>query len=389
MYQKTITCLSCPRPLCETGCPCGNAIKDIILLVKQGKEEDAANLLYQTNPFPEWTSLLCDHDRNCRGHCVLGKRGNPFDFPSLEAYLSASFHRPLNCKETNGKSVMVIGAGPAGLSAAYFLAKEGFHVEVYEKEDGIGGVLYTGIPPFRYEKQPLKNIQNDLEKMGIVFHLNQMIDKTNLSEFCKDFSFIVLACGAEKENTLGYEVYDGVVGGLHLLYDLSKKQDPSKYAHVKRAFVWGGGNVAMDCARSLKRLGLDVSLVYRRGEAEMPAAKDEIEACRNEGVSFNLLTNIKEPIIKDNRLVGAKMIRMEIGEKDESGRASFHEIPGSEFEETFDLLVPALGEKIVLPFEVEGLENVYLAGDCRYGAYNIAAAIKDGREVAKTINEKE
>lgn len=389
MFSQPISCLSCKVPLCENGCPCGNHIRDIIALVKEGKEEEAASLLYSTNPFPEWTSLLCDHNRNCRGHCVLGRRGNPFDFPRIEAYLAANYHRPLSTQEKNGKKIAVIGAGPAGLSASFFLAKEGFEVHVYEKEESIGGVLFTGIPAFRYGKDPLKNIQADLEKMGVVFHLNQEVNDAKINEIRGDFEKIIVATGAEKENTLGYDAHLGVVGGLTLLYDLVKKQKPVPYEKAKKAVVWGGGNVAMDCARSLRRLGLDVTIVYRRGEEQMPASKDEIESCKEDGVRFELLTNIKELKLDENdHLNGAKLIRMELGEPDESGRASFHEIAGSEFESDFDLLVPALGEKVVLPFEISETDMV-LAGDCRYGAYNIAAAIKDGREAAFSIINKE
>ena len=285
---------------------------------------------------------------------------------------------------------MIIGAGPAGLACAYFLSRGGCDVEVFEKEDGIGGVLRTGIPAFRYPKDALENIQKDLEQMGIVFHFNTVVDETNLNDFCDSFSKIVVCSGAEKENTLGYDQHKGVVGGLTLLYELVKKNEPTNYLNVKRAFVWGGGNVAMDCARSLRRLGLDTSIIYRRGEEQMPASKDEIEACKAEGINLRLLTNIKELILDENdSLVGAKMIRMELGEKDESGRASFHEIEGSDFEESFDLLIPALGEKAVLPINPELHDSVFLAGDCRYGAQNIASAIKDGRLTAFALLGKE
>ena len=177
MFDNPIRCISCRNPFCEPHCPCGNHIRDIIALVKEGKEEEAAALLFTTNPFPEWTSQYCDHGRTCRAYCILGKRGEPFDFPALEHYLSQTFHRPLNVEPCNGKKVHIIGAGPAGLSLAYFLAKGGYLVHVYDKEDEVGGVLCARIPEFRLKKDGFKSIREDLESMGVVFSLNQEIDE--------------------------------------------------------------------------------------------------------------------------------------------------------------------------------------------------------------------
>ena len=350
---------------------------------------EAASLLYSTNPFPEWTSSYCDHNRNCRGHCILGLKGEPFDFPSLEHYLSQTYSRPLDVASPNGRKIAIIGAGPAGLSASYFLAKAGFAVEVFEKEKEIGGVLLKGIPTFRYDKKSLPSIRLDLEKMGVKFHLEKEVEEAELLGFCDVYEKIILCIGAEKENTLGYDQYHGVTGGLSLLYDLVALHNDAPYKDKKKAFVWGGGNVAMDCARSLKRLGVPTSIIYRRGKEEMPASIEEIAECEADGVIFQLLTNIKElHVDEEGNLLGATMVKMELGEKDESGRASFHEIPGSEYEETFDLLIPALGEKVILPSCIEGNDHFVLCGDCRYGAKNIASAIKDGRELALSLLEK-
>ena len=389
MFNKPIRCISCKKPFCEPCCPCGNHIRDIIALVKEGKEVEAASLLYSTNPFPEWTSSYCDHTRNCRGHCILGLRGEPFDFPELEHYLSQTYPRPIEVASANGKRIAIIGAGPAGLSAAYFLAKKGFAVEVFDKESEIGGVLLKGIPTFRYDKKSLPSIREDLQKMGVTFHLGKEIQEEEMSGFCNDFEKIILCIGAEKENTLGYDQYHGVTGGLSLLYDLVLLKNDAPYKDAKKAFVWGGGNVAMDCARSLIRLGVPTSIIYRRGKEEMPASVEEIAECEADGVSFQLLTNIKElRVDQQGNLLGAKMVKMALGEKDESGRASFHEITGSEYEESFDLLIPALGEKVILPSIIEGNDKFILCGDCRYGAKNIASAIKDGREVAASLSEE-
>ncbi|MBQ9457015.1 MAG: FAD-dependent oxidoreductase [Bacilli bacterium] len=393
IYDLSQSCLSCPNPRCEGKCPTGNHIRDFIALVKQGKEEEASRVLYSTNPFPELTSQLCDHKRQCQGACVRGIKGNPVAIPQIEFGLS-SHPWPYQRKAANGKTVACIGAGPASLSAAVFLSQEGYAVEIFEREASLGGAILTGIPNWRFPKETLTNIQNKMEGLGIVFHFNRFIPKTEIPTFQQKYDYVILGIGAEVENKAGQTLSQDVVGGLSLLRELNIEQREDAYRSYRRAYVWGGGNVAMDCARSLKRIMGDVAILYRRSEKEMPASEIEVEEAKSEGIAMATLTNLKELRYDENgRLKGGLLVKMELGEPDASGRASFHEIPDSEYEESFDLFVLAIGEKPDAEYlaghtgEYPYLDRVYVVGDARYGARNIASAIADGRNLAKKIIE--
>ncbi len=381
-------CLGCPIPRCQNACPCGNAIRDILASMKQGKEEEAAALLYKTNPFPELTSFLCDHARQCRGNCIRGIKGEPVDFPAIEAYLGEKYPfpylkgSPIRCK------VAIVGAGPSGLSAATFLASAGFQVEVYEKESTVGGAMLTGIPWFRFDKRILKTIEERLISLGVHFHFGAEITPKSIEDLEREFEEVILAMGATKENDLGLRESPYILHALPFLrsYNLENEFDPIPDA--QHVVIMGGGNVAMDASRSLLRLGKKVTLIYRRDEASMPAQRREIEEAKQEGVAFMTLTNLAEPHFEGDRLVGLRLVKMRLGEKDESGRPSFHKIEGSEFDFDCDAFMMAIGEKSAIPAPKEDEIQLHLAGDCKYGARNIAAAIKDGRELAQSIIAK-
>ncbi|MBQ7250128.1 MAG: FAD-dependent oxidoreductase [Bacilli bacterium] len=382
-------CLACLNPRCVASCPCGNAINAIMSSLKQGKEEEAAKTLYTTNPFPELTSLLCDHDRQCKGHCVRGIKGKPVDFPSIEAYLGQKYPFPYRKKEANGLHVAIVGAGPSALSAAVFLSSEGADVTIYEKEESLGGAMLTGIPSFRLGKAVLAQIKERLDALGVNFRFGVTINKEILKTLRKDYDEVLLAVGASKENDLGLVPSKYILHALPFLrsFNLQNGFDPLPGAH--HIVVMGGGNVAMDASRSLIRLGKKVTLIYRRDEASMPAQRKEIFEAKEDGVAFMPLTNLAEPLFEGEKLVGLKLVKMELGEKDESGRPSFHVIEGSEFDFPCDAFMMAIGEKsgVSALCEAED-EHLHFIGDCRYGARNIAAAIKDGREAAKTLLAK-
>ena len=390
-------CLGCLKPRCQTGCPCGNLIRDWIASCKEEDYSKAGKILHDVNPFPELTSLLCDHKRQCQGHCVKGIKGHPVAIPEIEYALSQMTKRDLSKKKPNGKKVALVGAGIANLTAAYFLMKDGFAVEFFEKEPFLGGAIATGIPSFRFDKAPLLAIQNDLVEMGAVFHFSVAVGaKPSLEDLRSSFDFVIVGVGASKNNSVGFSAEKGLVSGLQILREINVADGKEKYGRFKSAIVWGGGNVALDCARSLIRLGGKVTIVYRRSLKEMPASEVEIQEASKEGVEIAFLTNVTD-LIKDEKdaVTGVKLVKMELGEMDSSGRASCHEIPGSEFALSCDLLVSAIGQKVdFTPLSADlkiagghrsNLENVYFSGDCYFGAKNIASCIRDGRECAGEI----
>ena len=390
-------CLSCPKPRCETGCPTGNHIRDFIKALKEDNLSLAAETLYAVNPFPELTSRLCDCARQCQGHCVRGIKGEPVSIQLIERYISDHSIRETVAGESNGRHIAIIGAGPAGLAAARDLLMKGYAVDVYDKNDQAGGAIYSGIPSYRFDKSYVTKIKEELEEAGVVFHFNCEIGKDiAFAELLKQYDRILLGIGAQMERKYGLEG-EGCEAGLSLLYNLNVAHKEEEYKQkYTGAVVWGGGNVAMDCARSLKRILDTVTVIYRRSEKEMPANRDEIEDAKKEGVKFAFLENIKELKLDENgKVIGAHCIRMHLGEPDASGRARPIETEGSDYEIPCELVVPAIGQSVDFgPFDnlekTEGhkttVDRVYVAGDAYLSPKTVADAIRDGREAAKEID---
>ena len=296
------------------------------------------------------------------------------------------------------RKIAIIGAGPAGYTLAQELIKSenDYTIDIFDKEAEIGGAIYTGIPNYRMPKVFLEKAYNGLVEKGVNFHFNTFIDKEKFKELKKNYDRVIVAIGAQIENTFGFETGNGVVAGLTLLYDLNILQKQEEYKQYHKAVVWGGGNVAMDCARSLVRIFDDVTIVYRRSLKEMPASPAEIKACENEGVKIKFLNNIKD-ILKDEsgHVVGVQVAEMELGEMDESGRASCHEKADSLYTIDCDLVAMAIGQKVdftVLDDNLKTskthastLENVYILGDAYTGPKTIGSAVLEGRTLAKEI----
>ncbi len=295
-----------------------------------------------------------------------------------------------------GKTVAMVGAGPANLNAAKVLASEGIKVDIYEKEAEVGGAIYTGIPDFRMPKGFIAKLKAELDELGVAFHMNTTVGKDiTFEELRNKYDRVLIGIGAQVENKFGMEG-DGYEAGLTLLYNLNilKKHEEYKNRYHK-AVVWGGGNVAMDCSASLARILPDVRIIYRRSEAEMPASKKEIKDNMAVGVKFEYLENIKDLILDENgKVKGVHIVKMELGEPDASGRRRPIEVPGSEYEFDCDLVVAAIGQRVDFS-AFEGVdrtdthkstvENVYITGDAYTGPKNIGLAVKDGKDTAKEI----
>lgn len=295
------------------------------------------------------------------------------------------------------KRIAIIGAGPAGYTAAQELSKAGCQIDIFDKEAALGGAIYTGIPEYRMSKVFLDKVYQQLKAdEHVTFHFNTFIDKEAFAKLRSDYDAILLAPGAQVENTFHFETGKGVLAGLSLLYDLNIRKNHDAYKKYKKAIVWGGGNVAMDCARSLIRILDDVTVVYRRSEAEITANKSEIRDARKEGVKFDLLRNVID-MQRDGQghFKGATIIKMELGEPDESGRRSPVPVKGSEYFMPADLIVMAIGQKVDLSVFDPSLEmtddhhtnedKVYIAGDALTVPKTIGSALIEGRAVAKEI----
>lgn len=390
-------CLSCPNPRCETGCPTGNHIRDFIRAMKDGDTDGAAEILYAVNPFPELTSRLCDCSRQCQGHCVRGIRGEPVEIQRIERYISDHGTRKTEAGPANGRRIALIGAGPACLAAARDLRMRGYETEIYEKLDRAGGAVYSGIPEYRFDKTLIENIRTELENAGVVFHFGCEIGKDiQFETLRREYDRVLVGIGAQVENRYGLSG-EGCEPGLSLLYHLNVLHEQEEYRRkYSGAVVWGGGNVAMDCARSLIRILDHVTVIYRRSEKEMPASRDEIEAAKTEGVRFAFLENIKSLRVDESgRVVGAHCVRMHLGEPDASGRARPIETEGSDYEIPCELVVPAIGQSVDFScvgnlekgnMHLSSLPGVYVTGDAFLGPRTVADAIRDGRRAADEID---
>lgn len=397
ILEKAEYCLSCAIPQCETGCPTGNQIRDIIKALKCGDQKQAADILYSRNPFPELTSHLCDCDIQCQGHCVRSYKGSPVQIQEIERYLAEHSTRTFEPVVNNGYSIAIIGSGPSALSAAYFLRLNGYKVTIFEKENHIGGAVLTGIPIYRFEKSALTKIQENLQQMGVQFTFDVNVSRSILlNEIQNQYDRVIVAVGAQSEKLNGFSAERGFKSGLQMLYDLNVRNLKNYYQNqYNTAVVWGGGNVAMDCARSLKRILNSVTIVYRRSEKEMPASKQEICEAKAEGIQFRFLENVQE-LVKDDhgKVKGAVCINMELGDLDQSGRASTKEIPGTAHELNCDLFVPAIGQTVDLKslgLEIDhkshrtAIDTIFVCGDAFLGPKTVGAAIKDGRDTATEI----
>lgn len=417
-------CLNCKNPRCMQGCPVSIDIPAFIAEVKNREFAKAAGVIAQSSALPAVCGRVCPQETQCEGVCVRGIKGEAVAIGKLERFV-ADWARENNVvaefkPEKKGQKVAVIGAGPAGLTCAGDLAKLGYDVKIFEALHEAGGVLVYGIPEFRLPKDAVVKAEvENVKKLGVEIETDCIIGKSVsidelIDEEGYDAVFIGSGAGLPMFMHIPGETASGVFSANEFLTrnNLMKafRDDYDTPIHCgKKVVVVGGGNVAMDAARTALRLGAEVHIVYRRSEKELPARAEEVHHAKEEGIIFDLLQNPVEILVDDNGWVrGCKVIKMELGEPDASGRRRPVEIPGSEYEIECDTLIMALGTSPnpLISSTTKGLdtnrkgcivadeqcgqtsrEGVFAGGDAVSGAATVILAMGAGKAAAKGIDE--
>ncbi len=422
--EEASRCLKCKNAQCMKGCPVSIEIPAFIKEIEEGNIEEAAKVIARSSALPAVCGRVCPQESQCEGKCIRGIKGEPISIGKLERFV-ADWSRengvePEKAESMNGKKVAVIGSGPAGLTCAGDLAKLGYEVTIFEALHEAGGVLVYGIPEFRLPKETVvKHEIENVKKLGVKIETNVVIGKSTtidelLSEEGFDAVFVGSGAGLPKFMGIPGENANGVFSANEYLTrnNLMKafKEDyDTPIVGGKKVAVVGGGNVAMDAARTALRLGAEVHIVYRRSEEELPARVEEVHHAKEEGVIFDLLTNPTEILVDENGWVkGMKCVKMELGEADASGRRRPVEVAGSEFEMELDTVIMSLGTspnplisstteglevnkwKCIIAEEANGKttkEGVYAGGDAVTGAATVILAMEAGKAGARGIHE--
>ena len=422
--EEAQRCLNCKNAKCIKGCPVSIDIPGFIHQVKEGNIEEAYKVIGKSSALPAICGRVCPQESQCEGVCIRGIKGEPVSIGKLERFVAdyALEHdiKPQGAEKMNGHKVAVIGSGPSGLTCAGDLAKLGYDVTVFEALHELGGVLVYGIPEFRLPKQ--KVVAKEIEKvkeLGVKFETNVVIGKSTTIDQLMEvegFEAVFIGSGAGLPMFMGIpgENANGVFSANEYLTrsNLMKAFDDSYDTPIiagKKVAVVGGGNVAMDAARTALRLGADVHIVYRRSEAELPARVEEVHHAKEEGVIFDLLRNPKKINVDENgNIKSMTVIKMELGEPDASGRRRPIEVPGSEYDIEVDTVIMSLGtspnplissttngldvnrRKCIVADEETGQtskEGVYAGGDAVTGAATVILAMGAGKAGAKGIDE--
>ena len=407
--QKAEYCLNCKNPQCRTGCPLGNNIPAFIQKVKEDNLEEAYKILCETTAIPAICGRICPHQKQCQGKCIRGIKSEPVSIGEIEAYVGDwalnNTNSLLNCckdiQEKN-KKVAVIGGGPSGLTAAVFLRKNGYKVTIYEKQKDLGGILKRGIPEFRLSNEIVEKTIEQILALGIDVQCEKELGKNlYLVDLKKEYDAIYLSIGANipRKMAIEGEELEGVYGGNSLL----ENQNHPDYTNKKVAII-GGGNVAMDCARTIKRMGAkQVVVIYRRSEAEMPAESKEISDAKKEGVEFLFLNNIVK-ILGTNKVEKIECIKTELVQKEGETRKSPVNIENSNYILNMDYVVMAVGGEVdkdliekcnistttkkyvqVNENNQTSDEKVFAGGDVVGQNSAVAWAASDGKNVASKI----
>lgn len=422
--EEASRCINCKNAQCIKGCPVSINIPGFIEKVKNDDIEGAYQVISESSALPAVCGRVCPQESQCEGKCIRGIKGEPISIGKLERFVadwaSENGIKPKGAAEKNGKKVAVIGSGPAGLTCAGDLAKMGYDVTIFEALHEAGGVLVYGIPEFRLPKTRVvaKEIEN-VKSLGVKIETNVVVGKSvTIDELLNEegFDAIFIGSGAGLPKFMGIpgEQANGVFSANEYLTrsNLMKAFNEDSNTPImrgKKVAVVGGGNVAMDAARTALRLGSEVHIVYRRSEEELPARVEEVHHAKEEGIIFNLLTNPVK-ILEDEKgwVKGIRCIKMELGEPDESGRRRPVEVPGSEFVIDVDTVIMSLGtspnplissttkgleinkRKCIVAAEENGQtskEGVYAGGDAVTGAATVILAMGAGKAGAKGIDE--
>ncbi len=422
--EEASRCINCKNAQCIKGCPVAINIPAFIEQVKEGNIEKAYQVISESSALPAVCGRVCPQESQCEGKCIRGIKGEPVSIGKLERFVadwaSENGIIPQGADQKNGKKVAVIGSGPAGLTCAGDLAKMGYEVTIFEALHEAGGVLVYGIPEFRLPKTKVvaREIEN-VKSLGVKIETNVVVGKSvTIDELLKEegFDAVFIGSGAGLPKFMGIpgEQANGVFSANEYLTrsNLMKAFDENSNTPIMRGnkvAVVGGGNVAMDAARTALRLGAEVHIVYRRSEEELPARVEEVHHAKEEGIIFELLNNTVE-VIEDEKgwVKGIKCIKMELGEPDESGRRRPVEVPGSEFVIDVDTVIMSLGTSPnpLISSTTEGLEvnkwkcivadeefgkttkeGVYAGGDAVTGAATVILAMGAGKAGAKGIDE--
>ncbi len=422
--EEASRCLKCKNPQCQKGCPVGIDIPGFLREAEEGNFEGAYEIISKYSALPAVCGRVCPQESQCEAKCIRGIKGEPVSIGKLERFVAdwarENGIRPKAAAEKKGKKVAVIGSGPAGLTCAGDLAKMGYDVTIFEALHKAGGVLVYGIPEFRLPKDTVvkEEIEN-VKALGVTIETNVVVGKSvTIDELLTEegFSAVFIGSGAGLPKFMGIpgENANGVFSANEFLTrnNLMKAFDnayDTPIFHGKRVAVVGGGNVAMDAARTALRLGAETYIVYRRSEEELPARAEEIQHAKEEGIRFKLLTNPKEIISDENGWVKAMVcVEMELGEPDASGRRRPIEKAGSEFELPADAVIMSLGtspnplissttdglecnkHKCILANEENGQTSrrgVFAGGDAVTGAATVILAMGAGKAAARGIDE--
>ena len=417
-------CINCKNAQCMKGCPVAINIPGFIEQVKLGNIEEAYKIISESSALPAVCGRVCPQESQCEGKCIRGIKGEAISIGKLERFVAdwarENGMKPAPAKEKLGKKVAVIGSGPAGLTCAGDLAKLGYDVTIFEALHEAGGVLVYGIPEFRLPKEAVvaKEIAN-VESLGVKIEKNVIVGKSVTIDELMDeegFDAVFIGSGAGLPKFMGIpgENANGVFSANEYLTrsNLMKAFNEDSNTPImrgKKVAVVGGGNVAMDAARTALRLGAEVHIVYRRSEEELPARVEEVHHAKEEGIIFDLLTNPVEILEDENGWVsGLECVRMELGEPDASGRRRPVEVPGSEFDMELDTVIMSLGTspnplissttkgletnkwKCIVADEEHGKttkEGVFAGGDAVTGAATVILAMGAGKAAAKGIHE--